>query len=250
MQRLRLIYLLAVIALFTFTAGAQTKKLPSEVKHRIDSIKHQDNPQPSTTQSVPPTVNAQAAPAIRYNRVATGTVEGHEYVDLGLGIKWATSNVGAAKPQDMGAYYAWGETTVSAVPFFQNSKTWLEDCPDFSGDEEYDAARALWHGAWRLPTRWEVDELLTRCQWIFTREEGVWGYRVIGPNHNSIFLPAAGNLLGLPDDNEVWTSGSYWTSSPDDGGNENSYYLMFNGDSWQQSLGNRMVGMTLRPVCD
>lgn len=35
----------------------------------------------------------------------------HEYVDLGLSVKWATCNVGASKPEDYGNYYAWGETS-------------------------------------------------------------------------------------------------------------------------------------------
>lgn len=34
---------------------------------------------------------------------------GYEYVDLGLSVKWATMNVGAAKPEDCGYYFAWGE---------------------------------------------------------------------------------------------------------------------------------------------
>ena len=37
---------------------------------------------------------------------------GHEYVDLGLpsGLKWATCNIGATKPEDYGDYFAWAET--------------------------------------------------------------------------------------------------------------------------------------------
>ena len=35
---------------------------------------------------------------------------GHEYVDLGLSVKWATCNVGAESPEDYGDYFAWGET--------------------------------------------------------------------------------------------------------------------------------------------
>ena len=40
------------------------------------------------------------------------TENGREYVDLGLpsGVKWATCNVGAEKPEDCGGRYAWGET--------------------------------------------------------------------------------------------------------------------------------------------
>ena len=36
----------------------------------------------------------------------------YEFVDLGLpsGLKWASCNVGAEKPEDFGLYFAWGET--------------------------------------------------------------------------------------------------------------------------------------------
>ena len=34
---------------------------------------------------------------------------GLEYVDLGLSVKWAAMNIGAAKASDHGGYYAWGE---------------------------------------------------------------------------------------------------------------------------------------------
>ena len=36
--------------------------------------------------------------------------DNHEYVDLGLpsGTLWATRNVGADKPEDIGDYFAWG----------------------------------------------------------------------------------------------------------------------------------------------
>ena len=33
-----------------------------------------------------------------------------EYVDLGLSVKWATCNLGATKDDEIGNYYAWGET--------------------------------------------------------------------------------------------------------------------------------------------
>lgn len=39
-----------------------------------------------------------------------GSEMGHEYVDLGLSVKWATCNVGADSPEEPGKYYAWGET--------------------------------------------------------------------------------------------------------------------------------------------
>jgi hypothetical protein len=32
-----------------------------------------------------------------------------EFVDLGLSVKWASCNLGATKPEEVGDYYAWGE---------------------------------------------------------------------------------------------------------------------------------------------
>ncbi len=39
-------------------------------------------------------------------------INGHEAVDLGLpsGTLWATCNVGASSPEELGDYFAWGET--------------------------------------------------------------------------------------------------------------------------------------------
>ena len=44
------------------------------------------------------------------DQAVSGEKGGHEYVDLGLSVKWATCNVGATRPEEYGGYYAWGET--------------------------------------------------------------------------------------------------------------------------------------------
>ena len=35
---------------------------------------------------------------------------GHEWVDLGISVKWATCNIGAKYPTDKGQFFAWAET--------------------------------------------------------------------------------------------------------------------------------------------
>lgn len=47
-----------------------------------------------------------------YYRYRTETVQigGHEGVDLGLSVVWATCNVDGTCKEDPGKYYAWGET--------------------------------------------------------------------------------------------------------------------------------------------
>lgn len=46
---------------------------------------------------------------------ANGNANGHEAVDLGLSVKWATCNVGVNDDTDLGNFFAWGETN-NVVP--------------------------------------------------------------------------------------------------------------------------------------
>ena len=48
----------------------------------------------------------------------------HQYVDLGLSVKWATCNVGASKPEEYGDYFAWGETEPYYNGDSQNPTSW------------------------------------------------------------------------------------------------------------------------------
>ena len=47
----------------------------------------------------------------------------HEYVDLGLSVKWATCNVGASKPEEYGDYFAWGATEPLYQPGYAQSSS-------------------------------------------------------------------------------------------------------------------------------
>ncbi len=140
----------------------------------------------------------------------SGTINGHDYVDLGLSVKWATCNVGASTPSGYGYYYAWGETktksdyTPNNIGSYVNSRT-----ADIGGWSQYDAASAAWGGTWRMPSKLEFEELVNKCKWVWTK----YGYRITGPNGNSIFLPVAGFK------SEGWlystgVFGYYWSSTP------------------------------------
>lgn len=110
---------------------------------------------------------------------------GHEYVDLGLSVLWSTCNVGAIKVEDIGGYYAWGETEV------------IGDYDDY-----------LYR-----PTADEFMELVEKCDWLSENYHGMMGFRVTGPNGNSIFLPAAGGDDVKGNDPDVGEDGNYWTST-------------------------------------
>lgn len=129
-------------------------------------------------------------------RASRGTINGHEWVDLGLSVKWATCNVGASSLSAYGNYYAWGETRTKSEYNYSNSVTYEKSMGDIAGSSQYDAARANWGSSWRLPTKAEFQELINNCTWTWTSQGGHNGYKVTGKNGNSIFLPAAGWRYG------------------------------------------------------
>ena len=55
-----------------------------------------------------------------------------------------------------------------------------------------DAARAILHGKWRIPSRAEWTALCEQCTWTWINVNGVLGYQVTAENGNSIFIPSAG----------------------------------------------------------
>ena len=175
---------------------------------------------------------------------------GHEYVDLGLSVKWATCNVGALLPSDYGDYFAWGEVKPKEEYIESNRENLWQNIGDVSGNPKYDAARANWGGSWRMPTQAEMQELIDKCTWIWTSQEGRNGYKVTSKiNSNSIFLPAAGlrgsSLYGIGE------LGNYWSSTPDESNIYGAYYLYFlRGGSYYPSLYLRYYGFSVRPVSE
>ena len=151
-------------------------------------------------------------------------IDGHMWVDLGLSVKWATCNVGANSPEEFGNYYAWGETAPKDAYMSNNSATYGLSYSDLLEqgyiDENgrltaaYDPATVNWGASWRTPTEDEIRELKDNCTWEWVTENDVEGFKVIGTNGNSIFLPAAGyyrgtTLNGAGDDGKYWGSTIY-----------------------------------------
>lgn len=208
-----------------------------------------------------------------------------EPIDLGLpsGLKWASFNLGASKPEEPGDYYAWGETE----PYYrsQTPLTWKEGkeygydwssykwsmgasntmtkyCSNseygYNGftdtktvlDPEDDAACVKLGGNWRMPTDEEWLELEQKCTWTWTTQNGVNGRLVTGHNGNSIFLPAAGKRFGTLY-NDEGSYGWYWCSSLD----TNEPYDAWCGIVDHDRVGfyfrqNRDHGFSVRPVYD
>ena len=178
-----------------------------------------------------------------------GTLNGHEWVDLGLSVRWATCNVGASNPSDYGNYYAWGETKTKSSYTADNSRTYEVSMSDISGNIRYDAATANWGGGWRMPTKEEFEELLDKCNWQWSSQGGRNGYKVTGPNGNSIFLPAAGWRFGTSL-NYAGDSGLYWSSTPDGSNTLHAYRLDFGSGRHGVGWNYRSYGRSVRPVSD
>ncbi len=192
-----------------------------------------------------------------------------KFVDMGTGVLWATVNVGAGTPEDLGGYYAWGET--SAI---QSEYSWVDY--DFytggayhEGDkgslmskynalDEFttllpgdDAAYSDWSKECRMPTKAEFEALITQCTWTWNEAKSGWD--IAATNGNKIFLP------GCPYKDGVKTFGStndylYWTSTLSDETAQNAYYLEGN-KSAAPTIANmvtydRRCGMQIRPVKD
>ena len=189
-----------------------------------------------------------------------GTIKGHEYVDLGLpsGLKWATCNVGANKPEDYGNYYAWGETATKSKYTEDNSLTYWHSISSLQSQgiidgnsnltTQHDAATANWGGSWRMPTYDEQEELLNNCTWEWTTQNGVNGHKVTGTNGNSIFLPAAGRRCGSSLDSDG-DFGYYWSSTPYDG-YYGAYVLFFSDGREDMHCYFRYYGQTVRPITE
>ena len=187
--------------------------------------------------------------------------EDHEWVDLGLSVKWATCNVGASSPSDYGSYFAWGETT----PKSEYSWASLRYCADNSGDTFTkfnnvdnksrlelgdDAARANWGGSWRMPTDAEWSELRQKCTWIWTEQGGKKGYKVTSKvNGNSIFLPAAGDRYDTSLRGEG-LYGYYWSSSLYADYPGYAWYVYFSSDYVYRYYYSRYFGYSVRPVTE
>ena len=102
MKRIVIFVLSAIVALCAVSQSRTPRKL---------------RPKPKPAASVNPTSKPQVAEA------TSVSIAGHEYVDLGLSVKWATCNVGATSPSDYGGYYAWGETSTKTSYTVENCKS-------------------------------------------------------------------------------------------------------------------------------
>lgn len=136
----------------------------------------------------------------------------YETVDLGLSVLWATCNLGATTPEELGYRLAWGEIRPKGkytwdTYKFGTSTALTKYCTDSiygtvdgktSLDWEDDAAVAMMQAV-RMPTSEEIQELIDGCSWRCRTINGV--RCLVGTSkygeHNTITFPMDGNNMAL-----------------------------------------------------
>lgn len=138
----------------------------------------------------------------------------HEYVDLGLSVKWAKYNV-VAKNVNGCSLFAWG----SLIPNWSYSKGDKFNCESghcqIMPDE--DIATKEWGDSWRIPTRSEWEELIDNCDIKWEHFYGMeFNVRFTSRiNGESLILPVCGFEKGGKRQHQ-WDMACYWSSSADD----------------------------------
>ena len=189
-----------------------------------------------------------------------GTVNGHDWVDLGLpsGTRWATRNVGADDPGSCGLYFAWGEIlpkdeySWGTYKYCNIADTTMTRYNTTDGLTELisfdDAATANWGSKWQMPSQEQLNELVDATYTTIERttQDGFYGTLITSKiNGKSIFLPAGGN-------GSEGNSGFYWSRSLSTDDVLNACYLGFitmpNTDIELVSTTKRFCASYVRPV--
>ena len=190
-------------------------------------------------------------------------INGHGYVEMGDGLKWATCNVGAATPEEFGDYFAWGETTTktdySWSTYFDNPSGDGVTFTKYAMDKKTvldltdDAARVNWGSTWRMPTDAEWFALLDTANFDWDWDNVRKGYmvtsKVSGYEGNNIFLPGAGYMYD--DIFDGIYAGNYWSSwNGASYGSEYALSVYFYSKNVSRILMERYYGFSVRPVSE
>jgi len=134
-----------------------------------------------------------------------------DYVDMGTGVMWATCNLGADSPDELGDYFAWGETEAKDLYSLDNY-AWKDSSARIPLEPRFDAATRKLGKKWRTPTHVEWEKLLSHCDRTWINMNGTKGLLLKSrKNGNTMFLPAAD--CHLEDKDLSNTVGAYWTNT-------------------------------------
>ena len=166
----------------------------------------------------------------------------NDFVDLGLSVKWAKRNIGAKSETDFGGQFGFGDLT-GVNPSIDPADYASENIYQTPGDLAYIATG----GIATLPSADLFEELFRLCTTEWTTQDGVEGYKVTGPNGNSIFLPAAGKRVASGV-SEEGTHGYYLTGSVNVNNSQFAVDYEFTSATGYRSTRAVYEAMAVRPV--
>lgn len=100
-----------------------------------------------------------------------------------------------------------------------------------------------------LPSKAQWEELMDYCNWTWTGR----GYKIVGPNNKSIFLPAEGRRKCNGTEYRESERGYYWSSTLEESDStdepaEDAYHFAFDAKWYNVSDQDRCEGHSIRLV--
>lgn len=169
-----------------------------------------------------------------------------EYVDMGLSVMWAKTNIGADTETEAGALFGYGDQTgmmTSSGSDAYPSSDIAGTANDIIYKLKLDSDSPMKS---QMPTGTQMAELISKTTHEWVTIEGVQGMRFTAKNGNSIFLPAAGYRSG-----ETVTAdakGYYWSGSISSVNNVYANTLSFDNSSAKAGFSQRYLGLSVRSV--
>lgn len=130
-------------------------------------------------------------------------------IDLGLCVKWASWDIGATKVGEKGGYFGWGDPT-GLLTSTNDDDYAGSNPPSVISGTEYDIAHVQWGGKWRLPTYYEMEELVNECTWTYETYGGQNCVTAKGSNDKTIVFPLAGYIYGDGDVKDEGKRGNFY----------------------------------------
>lgn len=234
------------------------KRKNEALQNKEEKLKRKEN-QRKQTQEEAKRKKSEAEAKKRAEEAKKTYINGHEYIDLGLpsGTLWATCNIGASCPEEIGDHYAWGELE-SKRSFTETGNKWkytpafwfkLKGIIDskMNLSRAYDVASIKWGTKWHIPTREQLVELKENTKISRITRNGVNVCLVTSlKNEKSIILP---NDWQKMSGTTIWVAGGYWSSTKN-GDIDNAFFLNMAGFSIDKSGLPIAAARSIRPVSE
>lgn len=153
-----------------------------------------------------------------------------EIVDMGLSVKWASFNVGASAPKEIGNYIGWGDATGALTSTRSDDYARGNESSYIGGNKDYDVAQATWGLKWRMPKKSEFEELFdeNNCTVVQNTADNYFAI-TSKKTGNTIILPAGGAItIHSPSEVSYSNYAFYWTAQANSSSDRLPIYGLFN----------------------